>query len=114
MLGVHRNSLVNWLKDPRIQALVHEVQARIQDRLEEGAMASVGYENAALVGKAVERLEQMLQSKSPKRQVAAIKLLLEYGPLPSGSDEPQEAPQESQSPLRLSPEAQAWLKVQKA
>jgi hypothetical protein len=95
MLGVHRNSLVNWLKDPRIQALVQEVQARLQDRLEEGAMASVGYKNTALVGKAIERLEQMLQSKSPKRQMTAIKLLLEYGALPGSSDESQEKPQES-------------------
>jgi hypothetical protein len=43
---------------------------------------SVHRKNTLLLTKAVDKLEQMLGSKSQKRQLAVIKMLLDYGALP--------------------------------
>src|SRR5207245_8911050 len=87
----------------------------IQEMLEEGAIASVCHRNTLLLTKAVEKLEAMLQSKSQRRQLAVIKLLLEYGALPGVSDARQEDPQEGRpSRIRLDPQLQVRMKEQQS
>jgi len=106
----HYNSITNWTKNAQVQALVSEFQKGIEAKMEDMALESIRRKNDLLLPKALQKLEDMLSSRSQRKQLQVIKFLLEHGAVPNGEGEPQE----SQSPLRLSPEAQAWLKAQKA
>jgi hypothetical protein len=65
-----------------------------------------------LIVQAVEKLEKMLTSRSTRRQLEAIKVLLTYGRLPGVSEETQDDLQGEQlSPLRLDPELRSRLRV---
>jgi len=111
-IGIHHNSVTNWLKDERIQRLVSELQQGIQDKLEEGAITSVCHKNTLLLTKAVEKLEAMLESKSQRRQLQVIRLLLEYGALDDVIHKKQDEPQgERPSLIRLDPELRSRLRV---
>jgi transposase-like protein len=111
-IGIHHNSVTNWLKDERIQALVNEIQHDIQDKMEGMALESVQRKNTFLLSKAIETLERMLTSKSQKKQLAVIRLLLEYGVLDEVIHKKQDEPQGEQiSPLRLDPELRSRLRV---
>ena len=109
MVGCHFNSVTNWLRDERVQALVTTFQENIQDKLENMALESTHRKNSPLLIKAAEQLEKLLESKSPQRQMEAIKFLL------NGSithHEKQDGPQGEQlSPLRLDPELRSRLRV---
>lgn len=104
---VHYNSITAWVRNPQVLALVHEIQKGIQDKMESQALEAVQRKNALLLLKALQKLEDMLDSKSQKKQMEVVKFLLSYGALSGVTD----APQERQSHMRLSPEAQAWLKA---
>ena len=111
MVDVHRNSITNWLKDARVQVLVGEFQQGIQDKLEDMTIEAVHRKNTLLLTKAVEKLEQLLESKSQKRQLAVIKMLLEYGALPHVIQEKQDDPQkERPSLIRLDPKLRAHVR----
>jgi transposase-like protein len=111
-IGIHHNSVTNWLKDARIQALVNELQQGIQEKLEEGAIKSVCHRNTLLLGKAIQKLEEMLTSKSQRKQLAVIRLLLEYGVLDDVIHKKQnDFQREEFSPLRLDPELRSRLRV---
>jgi transposase-like protein len=111
-IGIHHNSVTNWLKDARIQALVSEFQRDMQDKLEGMALESVQRKNGLLLGKAIETLETMLTSKSQRKQLAVIRLLLEYGVLDEVIHKKQgDAQGEQPSPIRLDPKLRTHLKV---
>jgi|SRR5882724_2625687 len=115
MVDVHRNSVTNWLKDERVQVLVGEFQEHIQSKLEDMTIESVHRKNTLLLTKAVEKLEQLLESKSQKRQLAVIKMLLEYGALPQVRHEIQDAPHEERpSLIRLDPALRSRMKVKQS
>jgi hypothetical protein len=106
--GIHHNSVTNWLKDERVQALVREFQQDIQDKLATMAVESTHRKNGPLIMKAVDKLEQMLEAKSPQRQLDAIQFLL-GGPL--AHQDAQKRPQgEQPSLIRLRPEVRSSLK----
>jgi transposase-like protein len=112
MIGVHRNSIGNWLKNRQVQALVSEFQENIQHKLEDMSIEATRRKHDRLIVQAVEKLEKMLTSKSTRRQLEAIKFLMTYGPLPEDSH--HEQPQGSQgqlSSLRLDPQLQSRLRV---
>jgi hypothetical protein len=111
MIGVHRNSIGNWLKNRQVQALVSEFQENIQHKLEDMSIEATRRKHDRLIVQAVDKLESMLTSKSTRRQLAAIKLLLTYGKLPGVTDEAQDEPQERQSLIRLDPELRSRLRV---
>jgi transposase len=112
MLNVHRNSVTNWLRDERIQALVNEFQQGMQDKMEGMALESVQRKNGLLLGKAIETLERMLTSKSQRKQLAVIRLLLEYGVLDDVIHKKQDDHQGEQlSHIRLDPELRSRLRV---
>ncbi len=111
MVDVHRNSVTNWLKDERVQVLVDELQQGIQDKLENMTIESVHRKNTLLLTKAVEKLEQLLESKSQKRQLGVIRLLLEHGALPHVIQEKQADPQgERPSRIQLDPKLRAHVR----
>jgi Sigma-70, region 4. len=111
-IGIHHNSVTNWLKDARIQALVSEFQRDMQDKLEGMALESVQRKNGLLLGKAIETLERMLTSKSQRKQLAVIRLLLEYGVLDEVIHKKQgDAQGEQPSPIRLDLELRSRLRV---
>jgi hypothetical protein len=112
MLNIHRNSVRNWLRDERIQTLVYEVQESMQNKLESMALESVSRKNALLLGKATRKLEEMLEGRSEKKQLAALRLLLEYGALDDVIHKKQDDPHgEQPSPIRLDPQLRAHMKV---
>ena len=110
-VGLHYNSITNYLKDERVQALVSEFQENIQSKLEDMTQESVYRKGGPLLVKAVDKLEEMLASKSQKRQLAVIKLLLEHGALPQVRHEIQDAPQgERPSRIQLDPKLRAHVR----
>jgi len=112
-IGIHHNSVTNWLKDARVQVLVDELQQGIQDKLESISIEAVHRKNTLLLTKAVEKLEQLLESKSQKRQLAVIKLLLEYGALDGVPPQEQPQPPQGERPslIRLDPALRSRLRV---
>ncbi|SRR6266566_3412280 len=112
-VGLHYNSITNYLKDERVQALVSEFQQNIQHQLEDMTRESVYRKDGPLLVRAVDKLEEMLASKSQKRQLGVIKLLLEYGALPGivQHDQPQGPQGKRPSRIRLDPKLQARLRV---
>jgi hypothetical protein len=113
LLHINRNTVTNLTKNAQFLALVAEFQKGIHDKMESQTLEAVQRKNRLLLPKALEQLEKMLSSKSQKKQLGVFKFLLSYGARPGGTEESQEAPQqESRSPLRLSPEARAWLAQQ--
>jgi transposase-like protein len=114
-LGIHHNSVTNWLKDARIQALVGEFQRDMQDKIEVMALEAVTRKNTFLLSKAIETLERMLTSKSQRKQLAVIRLLLEYGVLDDVIQKKQDDPQgERPSPIRLDPQLRSRLRVKQS
>jgi DNA-binding CsgD family transcriptional regulator len=113
-VGIHYNSVTDWLKNAQVLALVHKFEADFERKIEDQALESIRRKNDLLLPKALEQLEKMLSSRSQRKQLQAIQFLMEHGAVPDGEEESQYPPQDSQSPLQLSPEAQAWLKTQKA
>jgi len=114
LLNINRNTPTNLMKNEQVQALVAEFQQGMQDKMESQTLEFIQHKNALLLPKALQKLEAMLDSRSQKKQMQVVRFLLSYGARPGGSEAPLGPVQESQSPLRLSPEAQAWLKAQKA
>ena len=113
MIDAHYNSISSWARDKRIQELIEKFQSDIEHKLEDMSIEATRRKHDRLIVQAVEKLEKMLTSKSTRRQLEAIKLLLTYGKFPAVSDEPQDDLQEERpSRIRLDPEAQAWLKAQ--
>ena len=111
MVRVNRNTVTNLLKDAQVQALVEKYQADIERKLLDMALESTHRDNGALMEKAVEKLSAMLDGKSSKQRMEAIRFLL-HGALPD--QKPQEKPQEESSyPLRLPQEIRALLRPQK-
>lgn len=108
---MHRNSITNWLRDACVQKLVSEFQENIQHKREDMTMASVHRTQSPLLQKAVEKLEAMLESKSPQRQMDAIAFLL------NGSVAPQEKQDTSHgapSLIRLEPALRSLLRVKQS
>jgi len=93
MLRVNRNSISSWARDPRILELVEKFQGDIEDKLESMSIEATRCKHDRLIVQAVDKLESMLTSKSTRRQLAAIKVLLTYGKLPAVSDETPDDPQ---------------------
>ena len=106
MIGAHYNSISSWARDAQIQDLVTKFQSGIENKLEQMSIEATRRKHDRLIVQAVEKLETMLTSKSTRRQLEAIKVLLTYGQLPESSQgEQPQGPQEGQfSPLRLDPE----------
>ena len=112
MIGVHRNSIGNWLKDERVQALISEFQENIQLKLEDMSIEAVHRKHGLLLTKAVQKLEQMLESKSPRRQLEAVRFLLAHGALDDVIHKKQDTLQgERPSLIRLDPQLHSRLRV---
>jgi hypothetical protein len=112
MLRVNRNSISSWARDPRILELVERFQSDIEHKLEDMSIEATRRKHDQLIVQAVQKLEAMLTSKSTRRQLEAIKLLLAYGELHESSQyEQPQGPQEGQTRIRLSPELRPHLKV---
>jgi hypothetical protein len=111
-VGVHRNSIGNWLRDERFQRLVAKFQNDIERKFADMTVEAVHRKHGLLFTKAVEKLEAMLESKSQKRQMQVIKFLLESGALDDVIRKKQGDQQGEQfSPLRLDPELRSRLRV---
>jgi len=81
MIGAHYNSISSWARDAQIQDLVTKFQSGIENKLEQMSIEATRRKHDRLIVQAVEKLETMLTSKSTRRQLEAIKVLLTYGQL---------------------------------
>jgi transposase-like protein len=113
-VGINRNSVTLWLKNAQVLALVAKFQADIEEKMEDQALLSVTSKNTLLLGKALQKMEQMLESKSQKKQMAVIKFLLGQSGVEQVMQQRQQdrTQRESNSPLRLSEDVRALLHTQ--
>jgi hypothetical protein len=112
-VGINRNSITLWVKDQRIQDLITKFQADIERKFLDMALESTHQDNSPLMQKAADKLSEMLDSKSQKRQLGVIKFLLESGMLDEvlQQRERERRQQESSSPLRLSDDLRMQMKA---